>query len=118
MTDTQNKALKPFNLERALAGDPVVNSAGTKAHKVLHLPEITPVFNGQTVLVIYSNGSCSWYTENTHLLHMAPKKKTVYVNFYEGASGNDAFWYEDEESAKATASNHAVSVAVPVELEI
>ncbi len=83
--------LKPFNLERALAGDPVVTRAGVKIIRIVHLPEI--IDSELKVLTVWENGEQYFYQEdgiyNRHIgveesydLFMAPFIKTGYANIY------------------------------------
>lgn len=98
--------LKPFNLERALAGDEVCLEDGTPVTQ-LHLFEAegTPYS-----LVGVSNGMIISFTEDGRSLScgpsrlfMKPKKRVVWVNLY-GSSG--AFYeYATEEEADTAATD-------------
>ena len=92
--------MKPFNLERALAGDPVVTRSGSKVQRIVHWPEVTADHCRVVALV---DGSVQTFHEDgiffpisdattyrqTDLatyrqmdLMMAPRKRTVWVNLY------------------------------------
>jgi hypothetical protein len=79
----------PFNLERALAGDPVVRRDGVKVSEVLRFqggnilkPVVTQAENGGFYLydedgTLYGKG-----IPDRRDLFMAPKTKTIWVNLY------------------------------------
>jgi hypothetical protein len=127
--------MKPFDLQRAIAGDPVVTRDGRRAKFVAHVPEskrgcttIAFVEGDGAVRLYYDNGSfCYDNSISEHDLQMAPKKKTAYVNLWPGRDGTTfgvpaftAYWYETKElatEALGDAGSGALAVAVPVEIE-
>lgn len=112
--------MKPFNLERALAGDPVVTRGGWKALKILD----SGLDIHMRYIALFEDGSTETYDEHGRYfgtdeeayidLFMAPKKRKVWVNFY-AAGGAD--WFETEELAKSKSSKYYIAIAVPVEIE-
>lgn len=113
--------MKPFDLKKAISGDPIVTKDGRKARFITHIPECTygvvVVLEGANVPSAYNEkGLSTFSTEiDAYDLFMATKKRTVYVNFYENGT---ATHYENIDCAKNIAFNKiAIAVAVPVEIE-
>lgn len=108
---------KPFNLQAALAGDPVVTfKNGAKVVKIQQIQEITQ-FPGN-ILVVFEDGDYGWFSEKTaaNYLYMAPKKVVRYVNFYEGGT---AYHYKTEGAARfGIDAESTLAIAVPVEFEV
>lgn len=82
--------LKPFNLEKALAGDPVVTRDGRKVTEIAHFKtfynsqNIIAVLNGQ-FYSFFENGQYIAQDQDTEFdLRMAPKivKKSGWLNVY------------------------------------
>lgn len=80
--------MKPFNLEKALAGDPVVTRDGRKVTEIVHFKtlnnpqNIIAVLNGR-LFPFYENGQ--YIAQDTEFdLFMAPKivKKSGWLNVY------------------------------------
>ena len=81
--------MKPFDLKRALAGDPVVTRDGRKIEFVAHDPKAGAGFR---ILARREGESCasSFYTDGKHTdgielpydLFMAPTKREAWVNVY------------------------------------
>jgi hypothetical protein len=82
--------MKPFNLERALAGEPVVTRDGKKVVEIIHLSSMR---NERNVLAVFEN-DCMLYTHNGTCIFNEPhysdlfmatekEKKSVWVNVYE-----------------------------------
>ena len=88
--------MRNFDLNAAKRGDPIVCRDGTPAKFVAHVPEACPsekivVLVGRHVWTYRESGA--WF-ENGDVgpdLLMAPKKRTVWVSFYDD---NRAIWYE------------------------
>lgn len=90
--------LKPFNLERALAGDKVVDNMGCE-YIDFHLFTEMKYDNRSLVCIdkihgqynfFYENGSTG---ENEPFLFMAPKTKTYWINIYRSNKlENDIFF--------------------------
>lgn len=122
--------MKPFDLKAAMAGDPIVTGCGKRAKFIAYTPEcaewyrVFALVEGTRMPYFYSeDGRClGGGPDCPDNLHMAPVKRTVYVNFYgpnfHGGKGGCCFWYETEDAARAAAGSDAIEVAVPVEIEI
>lgn len=109
--DTTNQ-LKPFDLEKALAGEPVVlNKVEHKVIKVYHIPELTD--GCFKILVVFDSGGYRWCSSED--LRMAPKKVTRWVNFYKDFY---ACHYASKKDAEDNVNHgRAIAIAVPVEIE-
>ena len=116
--------MKPFDLEAAKAGAPIVTRDGRPAKFIAHVEEAHP---SQRLLVLidgvvrmeFDNGKYlgrggrGGETDND--LFMAPTKRTVWVNFYEYGEGR---WHDTEERADDVAhSNRLGGRAWPIEIE-
>ena len=114
--------MKPFDLERALAGDPVVTRWGEEATQ-FHL------FEGahRPLACVIGGNVCAYFGNGVDLesgmsskydLFMAPKKRIVWVNLYYWEAGQLAFWYDTQEEADAAAiSDRIGGRAWPIEIE-
>jgi hypothetical protein len=118
------KALKPFNLQAALNGAPVVTRDGRKVLEIHHFTECFGTDHPVRAVVegiegIDSFTVCGRYVDRMHDrdydLFMAPVKKTFYVNFYQSTN---ASYHATELSARECASVGCWAIAVPVELEV
>ena len=80
--------MKPFNLEAAKRGDPIVTRDMREAKFIVHVPEANPSFRINVLIngEIFSLSETGNYWEGTKAstndLFMAPKKRTVWVNLY------------------------------------
>ena len=105
---------KPFDLEQALAGKPVVDRAG---RPVTQITRFEGVNNGLCVVGVDGVGDLNHYhhdglflwskKEGILDLFMAPVEKTVWVNHYRdliGLSGVISFTYASEEDAARAAT--------------
>lgn len=123
--------LKPFDLEAAKRGEPIITRDGEKVYFIAHVPELSESYRVVTRIEGEASPYCvsesgryfSRETETPFDLFMAPRKRTMYVNIYEfplasrDSPGNCAAAYYTEDSAR---NNRApvLAVAVPVEIEI
>ncbi|MBU9386612.1 hypothetical protein [Burkholderia multivorans] len=123
--------LKPFDLEAAKRGEPIVTREGIPARFIAYVPEfkdgyrfIAAVDGGDEPACFFDSGA--FRQEGTHPLDlcMGPRTKTVYVNVYdrhidEGLSrGYPAFAFDDVEVARLNArKDDVLAVAVPIEIE-
>ena len=83
--------MKPFDLQAALAGAPVVTRDGRKVVRLAHFPEVDDcirvifvVEGSQGIWHAHENGhasSCGSFNSNLDLF-MAHTKRTVWVNLY------------------------------------
>lgn len=83
--------MKPFNLEKALAGDPVVTRDGKKVTEIVHLKTVSP---SRSVIFVadgyaYETGEDGRFfygftAESVNDVFMAPKivKKEGWINIY------------------------------------
>jgi len=77
--------MKPFNLEQALAGAPVITRDGTKVIRLIELPEAKPQSRLVAVLedgetATFNEGGRYYSMRDSSLdLFMAPSKKEVYI---------------------------------------
>ncbi len=116
--------MKPFNLEAAQAGAPIMTRDGRKAKFIAYVPELRP--SRQVVILVaglealeayYPDGSyLSGNTTHAIDLSMAPVKKTVWVNFHRGGV---AYYFENKDDAMKDAeiSVGCVTNTAPVEIE-
>lgn len=125
MCDTTK--LKPFDLERALAGDVIVSKYGRKC-KVM-LVEGASSTHRFVVIPFGERSAVPFFTTESFFydFFMAPKKKTVYVNLYKYNLVNDslhkhAYYYDSatqaEQYAKEFGELSYIAIAVPVEIEV
>lgn len=112
--------MKPFDLEAAKRGDPIVCRDGTPVKFIAHVPEahkdarVLYLFNEW---VYVANESGTFQNQAERSLFMAPKKRTVWVNLF--PSGNDCH-YETEEDANRMipkTDKRLGGKAYPVEIE-
>lgn len=95
--------MKPFDLEAAKAGAPIVTRDGRSAKFIAHVAEAHP---SQRLLVLIDGGvytkfeSGKYSNSPAHVSHndlfMAPVKRPVWANVY-GYGG--AIWYDTEKAA-------------------
>ena len=82
------KQLKPFNLEQALAGAPVMTREGRKVVRIFYAEEacenskVICVFETGAVFPYYKDGTYTDYASSVHELVMAPTKKEGWINIY------------------------------------
>lgn len=134
------KNLKPFNLEEALAGKPVVTRdgnavrySGTIKNKTSgnfyiwiateYTEESEP---SEYLITTRADGICFEFDgkikcqSDSEDLFMAPEKKTVWVNIWKTSSDNiyaDNIVYDTEEEAKQH-NRHIMIDSYPIEIEI
>lgn len=82
--------MKPFNLEKALAGDPVITRTGlyvtierTMPRTAISKPVVAGKFNGDSYQWCF-DGVFTTFGQSDLDLFMAPKEKTRWVNLYAG----------------------------------
>ena len=114
--------MKPFDLEAAKAGAPIVTRDGRPAKFIAHAAEAHP---NQRLLVLIDGTVCTRFESGKHpypLAHvsdndlfMVPVKRTVWANVY-GYGG--ATWYNTEKDADDGAlSKRLGGRAWPIEIE-
>ena len=80
--------MKPFNLEQALAGAPVITREGTEVIRLFTVPEANPehrlvaVFDNGGVITSYEDGRYHVAQDYYNDLFMAPTKKEGWINVY------------------------------------
>jgi len=81
--------MKPFNLQEALAGKPVVTRDGRKVSRIIHMPEVADPYNKVLAIsdaryMTYSeSGEFSLYNwSSVHDLFMASEKKEGWIAVY------------------------------------
>ena len=114
--------MKPFDLEAAKAGAPLVTRDGQPAKFIAHVAEAQP---SQRLVVLIDGGvytkfeSGGYSKSPAHVspndLFMAPVKRTVWVNLY---TQHTAVWHDTEEEANgSTRGNRLGGRAWPIEIE-
>lgn len=114
--------MKPFDLEAAKAGAPLVTRDGRPAKFIAHVGEAQP---SQRLVVLIDGGvytkfeSGKYSSSPAHVsendLFMAPVKRTVWVNLY---AYRTAVWHDTEEEADdCSRANRLGGRAWPVEIE-
>jgi len=116
--------LKPFDLEKALAGAPVVDVTNPY-REIIKVYFIQELAGDHKLLIIYKGGTCVWRIGGE--LRMAPKKVMKWLNFYVNERITDpsfhpwAYYYDSkekaEEEAMAWRGGFFSHIAVPVEIE-
>jgi hypothetical protein len=82
------KELIPFNLERALAGDPIVTRDGRKVLQIAYFPiaakdnQIVALIEHNEYLSHYHRDGSYYSEKSAEDLFMAQKTKTYWVNIY------------------------------------
>ena len=106
--------MKPFDLEKAELGEHIL-CCGTQAKFVAYEPEAAPyeqviyLAHGNQIFTSAVNG-----LSEKHQLTMAPKKRTVWVNFY---GDSIASYYETQEDADKASCGIRIGKAYPVKVE-
>ncbi|WP_258898239.1 hypothetical protein [Burkholderia glumae] len=123
------KKLKPFDLEAAKRGEPLVTRDGRAAHFIAYVPELG---KGYQVIAridgllvphtFFENGSYDCHHEDNDDLFMAPRKVTRWVNLYNAPTVHHlarcAYHYPTEEDARRDSDSSAIAIAIPVEIEV
>ena len=114
--------MKPFNLEAAKAGAPLVTRDGRPAKFIAHVAEAHP---SQRLLVLIDGAVHAKFESGKHAsrpnnvfnsdLFMAPVKRTVWVNLY---THHVAIRHDTEKEANdSTRGNRLGGRAWPIEIE-
>ena len=115
--------MKPFDLEAAKRGEPIMTRDGREAKFIAHVPEAAAA--QQIVYLVEGEIKTNWVTGErnkdvryTTDLFMAPKKRTVWVNLY---SDGEAFYHYTQEEAddldSGSKEDRIGGKAYPVEIE-
>src|SRR5690348_3352719 len=103
---------KPFNLEEALAGKPVITRDGRAVTELHQLPTITT--KGNVIAVVagapkhfYTDGSyLNNGTEHRHDLFMKPEQKSFWTNIYHN---DEVHTHATKEEADRCADNGRIA---------
>lgn len=127
MTTNERKHMKPFDLEAAKAGAPIVTGNGRPVRFIMQVADahesccvVILELDSRFIRTRRASGRVneSVGPDNPNDLFMAAQKKTLYVNFYDDGS---AFYYDIEKDAQDERNfsiNKVIARAVPVEIEI
>ena len=106
------KNLKPFDLEKALAGAKVVSRDGIEVTEIKLFESIKHDFK----VVAISGGDVATYTidgvysctkgESKYDLFLAPELKTGWVNIY---PNGESYWHETKEGAERECKNYLIA---------
>ncbi len=116
--------MKPFDLEKAKRGEPIVCRDGTPAKFIAHVPEaeeysrLVVLIDGEVCMTYDGGGGTRVFVGDRRDLFMAPVKRTVWLNLY-STDYNNAVMYDDEKTADMYA-NKPVRIggrAWPLEIE-
>ena len=123
--------MKPFNLERALAGDPVVTRDGRDVVWLAYCEkarvyQLIVLVDGMASVMVFSPNGKYYETDDgsANDLFMKSVKRTVYVNVW-GGSGQWGYMSttrpfdsvdDAKESANLNPANY-VAIAAPIEIE-
>lgn len=122
----KNKKLKPFNLEAALQGKPVVTRDGRPVKIAGYNPDALKLFK---LIGWLDNMTCSWRADGKHIyteehaddLFMLSETVTLWVNVYEYEgrpfTGSTFETKEDAESSRQDAGNKYVGT-YPLTIEL
>lgn len=118
--------MKPFDLEAAKAGAPLVTRDGRPAKFIARVVEARPsqrllVLIGGVVLSIFENGkyASSPSDVSDKDLFMAPKTRTVWLNLYNihPSRGRGYFYPSQEEADEGASPKRIGDRAWPIEIE-
>lgn len=117
--------MKPFDLEAAKRGDPIITRDGREVKFIAYVPEAKKsdqviVWDHRDITCHYDDGRFSRYDTSDRDLYMAPKKRTVWVNFYPSVDNEPplAMTHKSQEKANRDGLSHRIGgKAYPVEIE-
>ena len=124
--------MKPFNLERALAGDPVrCRDESIKVLRLIHMPELKRL---DCLIVIYRIGKFEkvgfWYPTGGRLkdysndldLFMDAKKVTKFINIFkqenDHLTSHNILWDDKAKAEEHGRKFQTYHSTVPVEIEL
>lgn len=118
---------KPFDLEAAKRGEPIVNRKGDTVKFIAHVPEATlesrvlTVNDDGVINCNYENGKCIHDWESEEDLFMASKKIRGWINIYkddELGECESRYWFnKDKEQADRRASRSITNRIACIEVE-
>lgn len=115
--------MKPFDLEAAKRGEPIVTRGGEAAKFIAHVPDADIGFRVVVMLdgvieCYCDDGSYGLSSKSTCDLFMAPRKRTVWVNVYPPYTNCSGGAYETEAIANNYAGHKRIgNRAWPLEIE-
>ena len=115
--------MKPFDLEAAKRGEPIVTRGGEAAKFIAHVPDAEIGFRvvvmlGGVIECYCDDGSYRLSSKSTCDLFMVRRKRTVWVNVYPHEAGSFGGSYETEAIANNYASPKRIgNRAWPLEIE-
>lgn len=115
--------MKPFDLEAAKRGEPIVTRGGEAAKFIAHVPDADIGFRVVVMLdgvieCYCDDGSYILSSKSTCDLFMAPRKRTVWVNVYPPGTNCFGGAYETEAIANNYAGRNRIgNRAWPLEIE-
>jgi hypothetical protein len=115
-----NQKYKPFDLEAAKRGEPIITRDGREVKFIAHVPEAqrdqrVVFLLGNLVYTADEKGRLDKDLDSFADLFMAPKKRTVWVNLCEN---HIVYWYDSEKEADAGSCPHRLgNKAHMVEIE-
>lgn len=127
---TTTTTRKPFDLQAAIRGEPIVTRDGRPARFVAHVPEATPypviaMVSGYTSVTSHTKDGEEYKdsNESDDDLFMSVRTRTVYYNLYSSDTPglpSPCYRHNTEENAREAAGrgNGSVLVAAAVPVEI
>lgn len=113
--------MKPFDLEAAKRGEPIVTRDGRETFFVGICKGDRPIVvcdSAGNLTRLLHDGDYTANGAHMYDLFMAPKKRTVWVNLYEFRQQLGDHWHDTEELADITADEGRIgNKAWPVEIE-
>lgn len=119
---------EPFDLARAMAGEPIVTRDGRKVKFVAHVPELKSA-DARVLVLVEGDDHVSCFSETGEYmkkekskddLFMAPKsKRTVWVNIWGSKNEVGGGVHLSKENAIIAASNNGsyLAIAHPIEID-
>ncbi len=114
--------MKPFDLEAAKRGEPIVCRDGTPAKFIAYVPEACPacrvvVLVGDFVVAKAVDGRRWPDLSGDTDIFMAPKKRTVWLNLYPKACNTAHFYATQKEADRSADPSRIGGKAWPLEVE-
>ena len=112
--------MKPFSLEAAKRGEPIVCRDGTPAKFIAYVPEARPAYRVVVLVDDLVAAKCAdgrhWPdSDSNNDIFMAPKKRTVWLNLY---SNEVARMHPTQRAADESGENNRIGgKAWPLEVE-
>ena len=113
--------MEPFDLEAAKRGEQIVTRDGREAKFIAHVPEATSVYRVivlvQNIIFHVTSSGLHGDTRSPSDMFMAPKKRTVWVNFYRTGHTTRHFT-QAEADYRAISEDRINNKAFTVEIEL